>query len=65
MKLTVAQYQTILAGLVTREKHLQEMLALNSVYITADDRNRWQTELDGIPSLVETVAMASVQESVK
>jgi hypothetical protein len=64
MKLTVAQYQTILAGLLHRENHLQEMLSLNSDYVTENDRKKWQTELDSIKPLVQTVAMASVQESI-
>jgi hypothetical protein len=64
MKLTAAQYRTILNGLMSRESQLEELLALNSVYITPEDRSRWQAELDGIPSLIDTMAMASVQESI-
>jgi hypothetical protein len=64
MKLTVAQYRTILNGLMSRKSQLEELLALNSVYITAEDRSSWQAELDGIPSLIDTMAMASVQESI-
>jgi hypothetical protein len=64
MKLTVAQYRTILNGLMSRESQLEELLALKSSYVTTEDRTRWQNELDGIPSLIDTVAMASVQESI-
>jgi hypothetical protein len=64
MKLTVAQYRTILNGLMSRESQLEELVALKSSYVTTEDRTRWQNELDGIPSLIDTVAMASVQESI-
>jgi hypothetical protein len=64
MKLTVAQYRTILNGLMSRESQLEELLALKSSFVTTEDRTRWQNELDGIPSLIDTVAMASVQESI-
>jgi hypothetical protein len=64
MKLTVAQYRTILNGLMSRESQLEELLALKSSFVTTEDRARWQNELDCIPSLIDTVAMASVQESI-
>lgn len=64
MKLTVAQYRTILNGLMSRESQLEELLALKSSFVTTEDRARWQNELDGIPSLIDTMAMASVQESI-
>jgi hypothetical protein len=64
MKLTVAQYRTILNGLMSRGNQLEELLALKNSYVTTEDRARWQNEFDGIPSLIATVAMASVQESI-